>query len=140
MRQVMFSSSRAFVARMPRPTPDAGCVLVRTHFSLISTGTELAALRPLFAVHAGQSTAERVSELTTRAHYYLGKAVKNPRLAIGRAVSIARNTVNRRFAEVMPKSSDAPVYVGPVEWTQEVATEFEVKEASPAITRLPRKR
>jgi predicted dehydrogenase/threonine dehydrogenase-like Zn-dependent dehydrogenase len=128
MRQVMFSSSRAFVARMPRPTPDAGCVLVRTHFSLISTGTELAALRPLFAVHAGQSTAERVSELTTRAHYYLGKAVKNPRLAIGRAVSIARNSVNRRLAEVMPKPSDAPVYVGPVEWTQEVATEFEVKD------------
>jgi predicted dehydrogenase/threonine dehydrogenase-like Zn-dependent dehydrogenase len=128
MRQVMFSSSRAFVARMPRPTPDLGCVLVRTHFSLISTGTELAALRPLFATRTGQSAADRVSELTTRAHYYLGKAIENPRVAIGRAMSIARNSVNRRFAEVMPKSSDAPVFVGPVEWTQQVATEFEAKD------------
>ncbi len=128
MRQVMFSNSRAFMARMPRPTPDPGCVLVRTEFSLISTGTELAALRPLFAVSAGQSATERVSELTVRAQHYLGKAIKNPRLALDRAMSIARNSVNRRFAEAMPKPAQDSVHVGQVEWTQQVAAVCDVKD------------
>ena len=128
MRQVMFSNSKAFVARMPRPTPGLGCVLVRTEFSLISSGTELAALRPLFAASAGQSAAERVSEVTTRAQHYLGKAMKNPRLAIDRAMSIARNSINRRLADVVPKPVHASVHIGPVEWTQQVASVCEVKD------------
>ena len=128
MRQVMFSNSKAFVARMPRPMPDPGCVLVRTQFSLISTGTELAALRPLFAASAGQSATERVSEVTIRAQHYLGKAVKNPRLAIDRAMSIARNSLNRRFAEVMPKPAHELVHIGPVDWTQQVAKLCDVKD------------
>jgi predicted dehydrogenase/threonine dehydrogenase-like Zn-dependent dehydrogenase len=128
MRQVMFSNSKAFVARMPRPTPGPGCVLVRTQFSLISTGTELATLRPLFAVSAGQSAAERVSEVTTRAQHYLGKALRNPRLAIDRAMSIAHNSINRRLADVVPKPVHASVHIGPVEWTQQVASLCDIKD------------
>ena len=127
MRQVMFSNSKAFVARMPRPTADRGCVLVRTQFSLISAGTELAALRPLFAVSTGQSATERVSELTIRAQHYLGKAVSNPRLALDRVMSIARNSVRRRIAEVMPKPVHEPVAIDSVKWTQQVASVCEVK-------------
>ena len=127
MRQVMFSNSKAFVARMPRPTPGPGCVLVRTQFSLISTGTELATLRPLFAISAGQSAAERVSEVTTRAQHYLGKALRNPRLAIDRAMSIAHNSINRRLADVVPKPVHTSVHIGPVEWTRQVASVCEAK-------------
>src|SRR5262245_51219583 len=130
MRQVMFSNSKAFVARMPRPTPERGCVLVRTQFSLISTGTELATLRPLFAVSAGQSATERVNELTIRAQHYLGKAIGNPRLAFDRAMTIARNTVKRRLAEVMPKPVHEPIVIDSVKWTQQVASVCEVKNGT----------
>jgi predicted dehydrogenase/threonine dehydrogenase-like Zn-dependent dehydrogenase len=106
---------------------------VRTHFSLISAGTELAALRPIFAVSAGQSAAERVNELTSRAQYYLGKALQNPRLAVGRVMSIARNSVNRRLAGVMPKPSLEMVQIGPVEWTQQVASVCEAKDGTLTI-------
>ena len=63
MRQVLFSNNKAIVARMPRPTPAPGTVLVRVHYSLISTGTELATLRPFTAGAGGATTAERVSDL-----------------------------------------------------------------------------
>jgi len=84
MRQVLFSNAKPIVARMPRPTPAPGAVLVRTHYSLISTGTELATLRPFTAGTGGATAAERVSDLTSRAQVYLGKAIRNPRLAADR--------------------------------------------------------
>src|SRR5262249_47458083 len=100
----------------------------RTQFSLISTGTELAALRPLFAVSAGQSTTERASELAARAQLYLGKAIRNPRLALDRAMSIARNSVNRRIAEVIPKPVHEPILIDSVNWTQQVARVCDIKD------------
>jgi hypothetical protein len=81
MRQVLFSGSQAVIARMPRAAAAPGSVLVRTHYSLISTGTELASLRPLSAGTAGTTTAERVSDLSSRAKLYLGKAVRDPKKA-----------------------------------------------------------
>ncbi len=103
MRQILFSSAKAIVARMPRPTPGPGTVLVRTRFSLISTGTELLSLRPFSAGAGGATTAERLHNLTGRARYYLGKAVRNPRLAVNRATSIAGNIVRRKLSELAPK-------------------------------------
>src|SRR4051812_30723750 len=103
MRQVLFSSTKAIVARMPRPTPDRGSVLVRVSYSLISTGTELATLRPLSAGTGGATTAERVGDLTSRAGVYLGKAIRNPRLAVDRALKIASTVLRQQVQEIKPK-------------------------------------
>jgi predicted dehydrogenase/threonine dehydrogenase-like Zn-dependent dehydrogenase len=105
MRQILFSSAKAIVARMPRPTPGPGVVLVRTRFSLISTGTELLSLRPFSAGTGGATAAERLGDLSSRARFYLGKAVRNPRLAVDRASSIVGNAVRRRMSELAPKSA-----------------------------------
>jgi len=45
MRQILMNSGGAVVARVPRPAVEAGSVLVRVHYSLISVGTELASLK-----------------------------------------------------------------------------------------------
>jgi predicted dehydrogenase/threonine dehydrogenase-like Zn-dependent dehydrogenase len=130
MRQVLFSNTKAFVARMPRPTPDPGSVLVRTSFSLISTGTELATLRPIFAGKDGSTAAERVGAMTSRAQLYLGKAVNNPRLALDRALGIARNAVQRRIVEAIPKPVAQPVEVGAIGWIGQAAAACEGKSGT----------
>ena len=124
MRQVLFSSARALVARMPRPTPGPGQVLVRVRFSLISAGTELATLRPLTAGIGGATAGERVSDLANRAGLYLGKAVRNPRLAAERVRRIVENRVQRQIHAILPKPAAKPaVPVGPIEWRREAASE-----------------
>src|SRR5262245_58703543 len=133
MRQILFSSSKAIVARMPRPTPDQGSVLVRTSFSLTSTGTELATLRPIFADKDGSPNAERVTGLKNRAQHYLGKAISNPRLAVDRALAIARNAVHRRIVEAMPGPAPKPVVIGPLRWEQQAAKGCENNDGTLAL-------
>lgn len=82
MRQILLSGHSALVARVPRPAIEAGCVLVEVHYSMVSTGTELAPLR-----QAAQATAEAGGEnmrVLTKAPYYLKKAIQNPDVAIRR--------------------------------------------------------
>jgi len=45
LKQVFFHQGALVVDEVPSPAPEAGCVLVRTAFSCVSTGTELAGLR-----------------------------------------------------------------------------------------------
>jgi predicted dehydrogenase len=45
VKQVFFHQGALVVDEVPSPAPEAGCVLVRTAFSCVSTGTELAGLR-----------------------------------------------------------------------------------------------
>jgi predicted dehydrogenase len=45
LKQVFFQQGALVVDEVPSPAPEAGCVLVRTAFSCVSTGTELAGLR-----------------------------------------------------------------------------------------------
>ena len=123
MRQVLFGSTRALVARMPRPGVEPGSVLVRTRFSLISTGTEIATLRPLSAGAAGATTAERVGDLTGKARLYLGKAIRNPRLAASRVLNIANVVMRQSIADAVPKAEQAPVRLGPIKWTSQAARE-----------------
>jgi predicted dehydrogenase/threonine dehydrogenase-like Zn-dependent dehydrogenase len=130
MRQILFTSSKALVARMPRPTPDHGAVLVRTAVSLISTGTELSTLRPIFADKDGSTAVEQVSALTSRAQYYLGKAVKNPRLAVDRALAIARNAVHRRLVEAIPALPSKPLVIGPIHWERQAASQCEGRDGT----------
>src|SRR3954453_602075 len=123
MRQVLFSNAKAIVARMPRPTPAAGTVLVKTHYSLISAGTELATLRPFTAGTGGATAAERVSDITSRAQVYLGKAIRNPRLAADRVMGIVGNVIRQRVRDLKPVTEAAPVPIGSVAWQVQAAKE-----------------
>src|SRR5260370_292819 len=60
MRQVLLKDSGALVARMPCPAVEPGTVLVRVHYSLISVGTEIASLRPVWVAFAGATPGERI--------------------------------------------------------------------------------
>jgi predicted dehydrogenase/threonine dehydrogenase-like Zn-dependent dehydrogenase len=125
MRQVLFSSTKALVARMPRPSVEPGSVLVHARYSLISTGTEIATLRPLSAGAAGATTAERVSDIAGQAKFYLGKAIANPRLAMNRVMGIV-DTAMRRHLNDARSTPDLPlVQIGPIKWIVQAAAKCE---------------
>lgn len=125
MRQVLISNTSAIVARMPRPTAEPGSVLVRVRYSLVSTGTELAALRPLSAGTAGVSAAERVSDLSSKAQMYLGKAARDPRKAMRRLSDIVKLAAARRMPERKSPPAGPPVPMGQARWTGQAARRCE---------------
>jgi len=122
MRQILLNSQGAIVVRMPRPAVAAGEVLVRTRFSLISTGTELASLRP------GPETDDADAPSMPRvAVTYLGKAIRNPRKAAHRLAGIARRTL----AKAVPQRSVTPHPVAldtQPTWSKGDAVEFNVQD------------
>lgn len=101
------TGDRAFLARVPRPAVDPGALLVQTHFTLISTGTELAGLKASLAKD-DEGTAGRVKELTNRASYYLGKAIQNPGKAAERLKQIAAGRVRRLVEAAKTPPAAAP--------------------------------
>src|SRR5688572_20800921 len=99
MRQVLVNSKGALLARMPSPVAKSEEVLVEVHYSMISIGTELAALRQ----PAAQLPSE-TSSLQRLKNYYqlLGKAFRNPKLAVGKLQQIAIRRINQlRPAQVV---------------------------------------
>ena len=128
MRQVLLNSQGAVVARMPRPVIEPGTILVRVRYSLISTGTEIASLRPQSAASVGDANTRAKTALT-----YLGKAARDPRKAARRLAAIARKTI----ANVMP---ERPPVTKPVmastdfHWTRCSATEFESNQGTLTLT------
>src|ERR1700737_4908709 len=95
MRQILLNSSGAVVARVPRPLVEAGSVLVRVHYSLISVGTEIAALRPIASAAPDNSSIERGMEYASLARHYVRASLRDPRQAIERVARIARSRVAR---------------------------------------------
>lgn len=108
MRQILLNQGGAIVSRMPAPTVEAGAVLVRTNYSLISAGTEVASLLPQPLVDPNASPFEKVQTYGALASTYLGKAVRDPKRAMQRVGSIA----TRRFSTLIPEkhvaSSELP--------------------------------
>ncbi|CAG0992678.1 scyllo-inositol 2-dehydrogenase (NAD(+)) [Myxococcaceae bacterium] len=96
MRQVLCHGGGAVVARNPRPLVGPGLVVVRVEYSLISVGTELAALRSTFR-SADATHIEAAARLTGTARQYLGKAWRDPRKAWARVGEIARREIRRRL-------------------------------------------
>jgi len=131
MRQVLLSSSGAILARMPRPPIEAGAVLVKVHFSLISAGTELAGLRG--SSDPDRSGSERVTDLSNRALFYLGKAAKNPRRAAQRLASLARSTITEHLVR-RPRPGRPPIQVGAIVWKRERASEFVLDQSELRLT------
>lgn len=103
MRQVLLNSFGAVVARMPAPRCGAGEILVRTRFSLISAGTELAPLK------ARQD--DGASGVLGAAHKAAGLAVRAARHP-GIAVRRIRQIVEKAGRSLIPDSTkQAPVPV-----------------------------
>lgn len=123
MRQVLFSGQQAIVARMPRPAVAPGSVLVKAEFSLISTGTEVASLRPQSI--AGTTTADRVSDISSRAKLYLGKAVRDPRKAVKRVAAILREAIRTPQPMVARGPS---IEAGTVTWSNQTAVSCKGRE------------
>lgn len=130
MKQVLIGGSGALLARMPTPTVDAGSVLVRVRYSLISSGTEIAALRPVASSLQGGTKLEQAAELSSKAAFYLGKAAKDPRKAFDRVSQIAKSYIRQKLPKREPAAAAQanPVKVGAIVWQKAAATGFEAKE------------
>ncbi|HMK96391.1 MAG TPA: zinc-binding alcohol dehydrogenase, partial [Acidimicrobiales bacterium] len=117
VRQILLNSSGAVVARVPRPALRPGRVLVRSRYSLISAGTELAALAP------SDRLGERdLRERSAAARQLLAKAMRDPRKASRRVVALARGRVARAFP---PASQRPPVAVDGITWTPSSRAQLE---------------
>ena len=114
MKQIICSSAGAKVIRTPRPSLPAGWVLVRTKYSMISIGTEIAALRPPQPVE--QTTFEQLSEKTCLLAHYLGKAARNPRKAVYKAMDIATKRVRPMLAHLRSPGKVESVDNNSIQW------------------------
>ena len=111
MKQIILNGTGAMVIRSPLPAVERGGVLVRTHFSLISTGTEIASLLP--PPPSQVSPSQKVQEAAGLALLYLGKAARNP----AKAAQRVGNILGRRVQRLIPrKPSEQSIQVGAVEW------------------------
>ncbi len=141
MKQVLIGGGGALLARMPAPAVAPGSVLVRVRYSLISTGTELASLRPIASSIAGGTRLEQAAQLSSTAAFYLGKAVKNPGKAAERVKQIVSSYAHQKASGMVPdvlkktvtqKTSPGPLE--PVLWQRGAAAEFSVTKSKLALT------
>jgi predicted dehydrogenase len=127
LKQVLINSGGALVARMPAPIATEGSVLVRVRYSLVSTGTEIAALRPISSSISGASNMEKAAQLSSSAAFYLGKAARNPRKAAERLAMIARGYAAKYKPKPKAPSNAKPIGSKLV-WDKGAATAFEATE------------
>ena len=122
MRQILLNDRGALVARMPRPAVDAGTVLVRVRFSLVSTGTELSSLRGSVDPAEKPGVAARAKASAGLARHYLRAAFAEPDRAARRAMGIARS----RLAALKPASAEKPrITLADLTWTRHSARAME---------------
>ncbi|MEE2691464.1 MAG: bi-domain-containing oxidoreductase [Pseudomonadota bacterium] len=135
MKQVLMTNERAIIARTPRPAVEPGSLLVQTHFSLISTGTELASLKAVLAQEDAGAMG-RVAELSSRASYYLGKAVGNPAKAAQRLKQIAASRVKRLTEAARAPRAGAPkvAVLTDLGWTKASAPALEKRDSGFSFT------
>ncbi|HZU37954.1 MAG TPA: bi-domain-containing oxidoreductase [Gemmataceae bacterium] len=128
MRQILLNSNGALVARMPRPIVEAGAVLIRVHYSLVSIGTEIASLRPPTAT-SGQSHGNGATEVNLSAQLmrrYVGRALRNPRKAARKLATIAKHKLSGMLPARVPVA--APSFMlGELEWTSCLARQARVE-------------
>lgn len=92
MKQLLMANDRAFVTRVPRVAVEAGSVLVEVHYSLVSTGTELA---PLKAQRNQAAESQGAGGDLSKAVEYLGKAISDPVRAAQRLREIAAGRLRK---------------------------------------------
>lgn len=134
MRQILCNSNGAFVARAPRPAVEPGQVLIRVHYSLVSVGTEIAALKPPSAQGAPIPTPfEKTMAMASVARRNLGLAIQNPDDALRYALRITK----RQWAKLFPEHIPAPkpaLRFAEIQWTRNSATAFAVDDQSLTLT------
>ena len=134
MRQILMNMGGAVVARVPRPAVEAGSVLVRVHYSLVSVGTELAPLKaPVVDTAEGASAVEKGAAYASLATHYLKASWRDPEKAARRLAAIAR----RQLAQLKPATPQtlAPVVsTGDLQWTQANAVKFTTQDGRLEIT------
>jgi predicted dehydrogenase len=123
MKQVLINSTGALVARVPVPRVEIGGVLVRTRYSLISVGTEIATLLPQPV--QPQSASARVQVAGVLARSYLGKAIRDPRKAARRVAGIIAGQARRYLPE--RESALAAMPVGELRWNKAHATSLQAE-------------
>ena len=129
MRQVILNSGGAMVIRVPAPAAEPGAIVVRTRYSLISVGTEIASLLPPPALP--QAPLIRLQGIGSLAGLYLGKALRNPRKAVHRVASIAAHQVRKRLPKRPPNSLSS---VATAAWKSEHATSFSAQGQTLRLT------
>jgi predicted dehydrogenase/threonine dehydrogenase-like Zn-dependent dehydrogenase len=117
----LLNASGAVIARMPRPALEAGMVLVRVHYSLISTGTEVASILP--PRNDGQE-GESSTPQHRIAAVYLKKALRDPVKAGRRVASIARGLIAEARARRAVPPAPEPVSID-LSWSRCAAREME---------------
>ena len=127
MRQILCHGGGAVVARNPRPLAGEGQVLIRVEYSLISVGTELAALRGVFGQGDG-TRIEQATRLTQTARRYLGKAWQDPRKAWARVGEIARRELRKRLPSPARLSLKEPQRLSELDWIPIGAAEYNIDE------------
>lgn len=115
MRQILLSSGGAVLARVPRPTVAPGSVLVQVHYSLVSTGTELAPLKASVQDSESLTPADRALNLVSKAPDYAKKAIQNPGLAWQRAKHISLAQVSLIKQRLVPPPKPKPAAQAPFE-------------------------
>lgn len=110
MRQVLLSSAGAVVARMPRAAVGPGQVLVRVQYSLVSVGTEIAALAP---AGGGDTPAPSRPQVALA---LLGKAARDPRKAGRRVATLVQGRVQSVVGPRLQSSAPAPAVVETLQW------------------------
>lgn len=134
MRQLLFSNRGVFVARMPRPAVEPGRLLVRVHFSLISAGTEVAAVRPPAQQLREALTTGSVTTRLAHAKSYLRLARNEPGKAIRRAAGMAKSLATDWLAKSHSQPAPPTEAAEPIEWTRCAAAQVETPKGGIRLT------
>ncbi len=135
MRQLLCNSNGALVARMPKPIVEAGMVLVRVRYSLISVGTEIAPLRASVGLQEGDTPFERAIGYSKQAHTYLNKAIRDPQKALTRIKKETKRALEKIRPQkhlttaVFPKLS-----LQDFTWTRCNAVDFKIEKETLDLT------
>ncbi len=103
-------------------------MLVRVHYSLVSVGTEIAAIAP--PVDADADTLERGRAYAQLAWTYLGKAVNDPDKAARRLAAIARRHMAALTPRPAPGKADAEPRNVALAWERAAATELDARNGA----------
>ncbi|MCB0412530.1 MAG: zinc-binding alcohol dehydrogenase, partial [Bdellovibrionales bacterium] len=99
MRQILGQNTGVVVARMPSPIVEKGCVLVRVHYSLISTGTEIAGIKAGLesVIPTIPQTPSQAVETLKMGVYYAKASIRHPRKAASKVNQIVRRALDQKL-------------------------------------------
>ena len=124
MRQILCNGTKVLLARMPRPSVQPGCVLIRIHYSLISAGTELASLRTALSPENQVSRIAQIRQMDYRtfARAVLGKVLTTSKSTLKSVVKTAKASIPKSSA----KASEI-LHLNDLQWNVHKAKKMETR-------------